>query len=545
MLLLFSVRLVRTGIERAHGASFQRLMVGQKNLAGAGTLGIVLAIVLQSSAAVALLSSGFLASGMLNFAVAMAIMLGGDFGSALVVQILSFSVEWIIAPLLAVGGWLAVKSENRRLRQYGRVVMGVALILVALGFLRETVAPVRNSSFLPFIVGYLENDILTTFIVGAVFAFVMHSSVAAILVIAALVEVLAIPFQVGVTLVVGANFGAGFIPVWLTRGMAIEARRLVYSNLFVRGSLALVALAGLAYFGGLPVATTSENAQILILSHVGFNFCLLVLALPFCRPIGRSMELMLPDRQVASASETLNGHVSALDPNVIDKPKLAITCLKQELLYMLGLVEAMFRPTFDNFVEGSPEDLHAIRAMDEDVNACLSDIRTFVASIPKSEYSKAEAREARDLVEYAIRLESAGDVVAPRLTSLAARYQESTSKFSPEGMSELVRMHENILANFKLAANVLISNDPESARLLSLEKTEVKRVERQSRKRHLKRLQNGASESLGTSDIHLESLRAMREFNGHISAIAYPILYKTGQLLETRLINELSEQVEV
>ena len=49
----------------------------------------------------------------------------------------------------------------------------------------------------------------------------------------------------------------------------------------------------------------------------------------------------------------------------------------------------------------------------------------------------------------------------------------------------------------------------------------------------------------GTSDIHLESLRAMREFNGHISAIAYPILYKTGQLLETRLINELSEQVEV
>lgn len=544
MLLLFSVRLVRTGIERAHGASFQRLMVGQKNLAGAGTLGIVLAIVLQSSAAVALLSSGFLASGMLSFAVAMAIMLGGDFGSALVVQILSFSVEWIIAPLLAVGGWLAVKSENRKLRQYGRVIMGVALILVALGFLRETVAPVRNSSFLPFIADYLQNDILTTFIVGAVFTFVMHSSVAAILVIAALVQVQAIPFQVGVSLVVGANFGAGFIPVWLTRGMAIEARRLVYSNLIVRGSLALMALAGLAYFGGLPVSTAT-GAQGLILAHVGFNFCLLLLVLPFCRPIGRAMEMLLPDPPTATTSETLNVHVSALDPNVIDKPKLAITCLKQELLYMLGLVETMFRPTFDNFVDGSPEDLGAIRSMDEDVNACLADIRTFVASIPKPEYSKAEAREARDLLEYAIRLESAGDVVAPRLTSLAARYQESASKFSPEGLSELVRMHENILANFKLAANVLISNDPESARLLSLEKTEVKRVERHSRKRHLKRLQNGASESFGTSDIHLETLRAMREFNGHISAIAYPILYKTGQLLETRLINDLSEQVEI
>ena len=64
------------------------------------------------------------------------------------------------------------------------------------------------------------------------------------------------------------------------------------------------------------------------------------------------MEMLLPDPPTATTSETLNVHVSALDPNVIDKPKLAITCLKQELLYMLGLVETMFRPTFDNFVDG-------------------------------------------------------------------------------------------------------------------------------------------------------------------------------------------------
>ena len=54
MLLLFAVRMVRTGIERSYGASFQRLLTGQRSLAQASLVGVARAIVLQSSAAVAL-----------------------------------------------------------------------------------------------------------------------------------------------------------------------------------------------------------------------------------------------------------------------------------------------------------------------------------------------------------------------------------------------------------------------------------------------------------------------------------------------------------
>lgn len=100
-------------------------------------------------------------------------------------------------------------------------------------------------------------------------------------------------------------------------------------------------------------------------------------------------------------------------------------------------------------------------------------------------------------------------------------------------------MHEAIMANLRLASNVLISNDLESARLLNLEKTELKRMERDSRKRHLKRLQNNKRHSFETSDIHLETLRALREFNSHVAAVSYPLLYQNGQLLETRLIEEM------
>jgi len=78
----------------------------------------------------------------------------------------------------------------------------------------------------------------------------------------------------------------------------------------------------------------------------------------------------------------------------------------------------------------------------------------------------------------------------------------------------------------------------EAARLLLEEKTEVARMERQSRRRHLARLGAGLA-SFETSDLHLETVRALKDFNSLIAAVAYPPLYRGGQLLETRLIGSL------
>ena len=77
-------------------------------------------------------------------------------------------------------------------------------------------------------------------------------------------------------------------------------------------------------------------------------------------------------------------------------------------------------------------------------------------------------------------------------------------------------MHEQVLSNISLAANVLISDDLESARLLLEEKTECAARERSNRKKHLSRLQAGAQISFDSSNIHLETLRALKDLNSQI-----------------------------
>ena len=90
MLLLYAVKMVQTGIERAFGPSFKRIVAKNENPLRATLMGAILAIVLQSSAAVALLASGFASTRTLSFAAGLTVVLGADLGSAIVVQLLSF-----------------------------------------------------------------------------------------------------------------------------------------------------------------------------------------------------------------------------------------------------------------------------------------------------------------------------------------------------------------------------------------------------------------------------------------------------------------------
>jgi phosphate:Na+ symporter len=539
MLLLYAVRMVRTGIERAFGASFRRIVTGTSNPVNAAATGLVMALILQSSAAVGLLVAGFAGSGALGFGSGLSMVLGADLGSALLIQVLSFKLDWLVPVLLAVGGGFFIKSDRRKLKQAGRIILGIAFILISLRFLRETMEPIRDSAFLPSIAGYLESDFVTAFIVGAMLAWFMHSSVAVILMCVTLVSIGAIPTAAGVSLVLGANLGSAIIPIWLTRGMPAPARRIPLANFVLRGSWAILALVIVNKFPVLPYLDGRGGAQALINVHVLFNLLLLI-ALPFCARLEAPVKRFLPTSG-AGATETPHEYLSVLDDSVLENPRLALANLKREVLRMAQVTEAMALPAMDLFRKYEPARVSVLTERDEVLNTALNDVRRYVAAMPMQQMKKPEQNRARELTEYAIALKTVGDLVVKQLLPLAKQKSLEGIRFSKEGRDELVGMHERMMANMGLALNVLISDDLESARLLLEEKTEMTRMERSSRKKHLKRLSDGAKISFDSSDIHLETLRAFREINSHVASVCYPILYRGGQLLETRLIENMGD----
>src|ERR1700741_5624918 len=112
-LLLWGLHMVRSGIMRAFGCELRRaLSTALRNRFLALLAGIGVTALLQSSTATGLLMTSFAARGLVDLAPALAVMLGANVGTTLIVQVLSFNVS-AAAPVLFVIGLVAFRKGAR------------------------------------------------------------------------------------------------------------------------------------------------------------------------------------------------------------------------------------------------------------------------------------------------------------------------------------------------------------------------------------------------------------------------------------------------
>ena len=111
-LLLWGVRMVRTGLTRAFGASLRRAVAAcARNRFTAFLGGLAITGLLQSSTATSLLVSSFAGRGLIPLSIAFAVMLGADIGTTIASQVLSFDLGWL-SPLLIGAGVIAFLSSD-------------------------------------------------------------------------------------------------------------------------------------------------------------------------------------------------------------------------------------------------------------------------------------------------------------------------------------------------------------------------------------------------------------------------------------------------
>lgn len=536
MLLLWAVRMVRTGVERINGGALRRAVrrATHSRIRAAG-VGTVVAVLLQSSAAVAVLVTGFAASGLIASIQGLALVLGADIGSAIVVFMLSLDLSWLTPVLLLGGGSCYLNARRKVVKQLGRILLGIALVLLSLRLMGEATAPLRDSEFLLVSVGFLQSDLISSFLIGMLITWLMHSSVAAILLFATLVSAAVLPLSVGLALMLGANVGAGLIPIGLTRSSPLSSRRIPVGNLLCRTIGALLALLVLHWFSNTVVGSATHAALFVVGGHVLFNVLLVLICLPLLGPIERFVCKLMPDPVDALTDRSTFRRASALDRGVIHLPRLALASATREILRMSDIVEMMVRPIMDIYENYDSQRARRIAELEEEVNNAHSSIKLYLADISSNNMSRADLDHSHELVSFSINLEAVGDIVAKNMVKLAKRKNADKLTFSTQGWNELTDLHGQLLINMQLALNVLISGDRESARQLVQEKDRLRVLERNSNVQHLRRLQAGGAASIETSDIHLETARALRQINSLFASIAYPILSQSGDLLDSRL----------
>ena len=536
-LLLFATRMVKTGVERAYGDLLrQKLRSTMRNPFMAVLAGCALSIALQSSTAVTLLVGSFAGAGIVSGMAGQLAVRGAEIGSALVVKLLTFDLSLLVPICLVAGTFMFMATDRRDWRQVGRILVGIGLLILSLEMIGQASEPLRESRLLPVIIQYFSTDRVTAYLLAALVTWLFHSSIAAVLLLVALAGRGLIPPDLGIVLVLGVNLGSSVIAPLLTRGAEPGVRVVPIGNLLMRGVGSLVMLVAFLELQPSTAFLGATETEQIVNAHILFNVIILLAGMPLAGLIYRASERIVAlstHDKPADAPET--AELSALNEAALDTPQQALANATREVVRICETIEIMLADVIDLYQNPTKARIDRLAALDDRVDRWHAAIKLYLAKVTSRQLTEAEALRCQELIGACVKLEQVGDIIVRNMLVHVRKKMERNLEFTEDGWRELAAFHASVLANARLAFNVLISRDRETALQLVQEKDRLRDREKRSTQGHFERLSTGTAKSVETSSIHLDTIRDLKQINSLLASIAYPVLEEHGLLSGSRL----------
>ncbi len=484
--------------------------------------GIGVTAILQSSTATTMICASFASKKMIGTAAGLAVIIGADVSTTLVAQVLTFDLSWLMPILLIAGVALHHFYEHKgRKRHVARAFIGLGLVLLSLSIIKESASPLSTSEVLPIILQPLEREPLLALIIAGLLTWLLHSSLAAILIIASFTSSELITMHLGLLLVLGANLGGAIIPYAMTIKMNACARRITTGNMIMRISCVLLVLPFLDIFmktfSDINIAASRE----IIHFHTLFNIFLACLFLPLITPLSKLCSKLVPYKPSNADEEEKPLY---LDETALESPTIALAGAAHEVLRVSKIIEDMFIDSMTALQNEDRKVLERIKTSDKTVDKLHDHIKYYLTRVNEEALDPKESDRFLQILSFSTNLEYIGDIIESSLHELITTKIGLRTRFSDEGFKEIKDFHQTILKNMKVAQAIFMSEDPKLARQLVEGKATVRKAAQESSERHFQRLREGIPETKSTSALHTDIIRDYKRINSYITTIAYAIL---------------------
>ncbi|MGB7253687.1 MAG: Na/Pi cotransporter family protein [Xanthobacteraceae bacterium] len=532
-LLLWGLHMVLSGVLRAFGPDLRRILskaLGNRFTAFATGLGLT--ALLQSSTATGLMTASLTADGVVGLVPALAIMLGANVGTTLIVQLLSFDIA-AAAPVLFVIGLVTFRLGGSSLaRAIGRIAIGLGLILLALHILLDTLAPAEQAPAVRVLLGAITNDPILCIVIAAALTWAAHSSVAVVLLVMSLAYSQFVTPEAALALVLGANLGSAINPL-IESGIRGNpaSRRLPVGNLLNRVVGIVIVVPFLGPLAREMTALQPDPTKMTAEFHMLFNVALAALFIGPLDGVAWLLTRILPEQKRPEDASMPR----YLDDAALETPPLALSNAARETLRMGDSVETMLRDVMTAIVNNDRKLASDVSRMDNIVDRLNEAIKLYITKLTRDSLDEREGRRAMEIISFTINLEHIGDIIDKNLCELAVKKIKRRYQFSTEGAAELTGFHKRVCDSLQAAFGIFMTGDVAAAHKLLREKSELRQAELAAADRHLERLREGRPESLETTSLHLDILSDLKRIHSHICSVAYPVLEAAGELKPTRL----------
>jgi phosphate:Na+ symporter len=297
-------------------------------------------------------------------------MLGANVGTTLIVQLLSFDIA-VVAPAFVLIGVLMFGRASAGPRDFGRVLIGLGLLLMALDQFATLLTPYEDVPSLRMLLGAISTQPL---VIAAGLTWAAHSSVAVVLVIMSFAAQGTVPPEAAFVLVLGANLGTAINPVLEgASGNDPAAKRLPLGNPVNRVIGVVIGLVALPYVSVWLVTIDRDNARAVADFHTAFNQVLAAIFFPLLNPFAKLLRRWMPAR----VDEADPGQPLYLDPAARETPVIALGGAAREALRLADVLESMLIGLRDMLEHADHKKIGETKRLDD-----ILDRLTSLRSIP-------------------------------------------------------------------------------------------------------------------------------------------------------------------
>lgn len=477
--------------------------------------------VIQSSSVTTVLVVGFITSGLMTFEQSIGVILGANIGTTVTAQIIAFKVTTYALLAVAVGFGVSFFSKREVRQNWGTVLLGLGLVFFGMSLMGDAMEPLRSSQTFIDAMARLESPLLGI-AVAAAFTGLVQSSSATTGVVIVLAQQGLISLETGIALVLGANIGTSITAQLASIGKPREAVRAAAAHSLFNIGGALIWLPVIGTLAGVVEDFGGGTARQVANAHTIFNAANALLAIGITVPFARLVERLVPDRE-AGAEHVIRSRY--LDSELIRTPTLALDRARLELLRMAHRVRSMLQQVLPAILHGTREELAAIEAHDDEVDALHGYIISYLGDIGRTKLSTDSTQELLGLMEATNDLEAIGDVIETNLVLLGLNRIENNLHVSDETEEVLVGFHKPIVEALELAMVALTQKNADAARRVGKMKATINSLERAAATHQAERLVADEPNRVSTYRLEIDliaNLKRVYYFSKRIARVAVP-----------------------
>ncbi|MEZ4846697.1 MAG: Na/Pi cotransporter family protein [Bdellovibrionota bacterium] len=415
-----------------------------------------------------------------------------------------------------VGHFLFKKSY----RNHGKLILSFGFVFYGLSLMGLANAPLRDSEIFQIFIETVLQQPMWAFLLGFLLTSFLQSSVIVLGILVAFSYSGMIPVSHALPFVLGVNLGSSVV-IFLAAAQAQNDGKLIaYVNVLYKciGTLVVFPLYPL-FAQGLTFLSEIPPYQI-VWGHVLYNALLIVLFMPFTKPMSRFMRKKFPNEENANKFQS-----QFLDISSLDSATIAMANVSREISRMAAIVEEMCKVLLRPFEEKGRETMIRMDEMDDQVDQLDREIKFYLARLQQHELSDSQSKKGVELLMFTNNLESVGDIINRNMMILVEKKKRNGITFTKDAWGEIVDFHAKVLENFKLAVAAFVTGDTELGKKVLRNKKFLTSLEQELGQHHLKRLRQLDDEELIEAlSLFLDVLSNLRLINSIICKMAYPAL---------------------